>query len=130
MHGLCNLTDNPITVKKNSNFGKFVCISKKHKVFNINNMAGKISVTNQYNNTRVLGCDKINDIIPKSTGYDPSEGETEQLQTLLEDFADVFVNKDGMLGNCDLLKHEIKVPTDHCPIRQRPYKMGANKRKS
>ena len=32
---LCNISDHPVTLKRNSNVGKFVCISDRDKVFSV-----------------------------------------------------------------------------------------------
>ncbi|CAG2216090.1 unnamed protein product [Mytilus edulis] len=45
-HSLCNFTDKPITIKKNSNVGKFVCLSEKDKVFVVNESKTSASVQN------------------------------------------------------------------------------------
>ncbi|CAC5409993.1 unnamed protein product [Mytilus coruscus] len=53
--------------------------------------------------------------------------ERDQLVNLLENYSNVFLNG-GKLGNCDILQHEISMPCDQKPIRQRPYQIG-NKQK-
>ena len=40
----------------------------------------------------------------------------------------MFVNKEGKLGHCDVLEHEITIPDTCKPIRQRPYKLGAKQK--
>ncbi|CAC5365510.1 unnamed protein product [Mytilus coruscus] len=56
-------------------------------------------------------------------GRDLNDKERDQLVNVLENYSNVFVNG-GKLGNCDILQHEISMPCDQKPIRQRPYKIG------
>ncbi|CAC5391269.1 unnamed protein product [Mytilus coruscus] len=65
--------------------------------------------------------------VPPRSISDLKNIERDQLVNLLENYSNVFVNG-GKLGNCDILQHEISMPCDQKPIRQRPYKIG-NKQK-
>ncbi|CAG2216100.1 Retrovirus-related Pol polyprotein from transposon 17.6,Retrovirus-related Pol polyprotein from transposon 297 [Mytilus edulis] len=122
-HGLCNLTDKPITIKKNSNVGKFVCLSNKDKVFVVNESKTSVSVQN----TPIEDEGAVMNEILSHIGHDLNDKERDQMVNLLESYSNVFVNG-GKLGNCDILQHEISMPCDQKPIRQRPYKIG-NKQK-
>ncbi|CAG2254128.1 Retrovirus-related Pol polyprotein from transposon 17.6,Retrovirus-related Pol polyprotein from transposon 297 [Mytilus edulis] len=122
-HGLCNLTDKPITIKKNSNVGKFVCLSNKDKVFVVNESKTSASVQN----TPIEDEGAVMNEILSHIGHDLNDKERDQMVNLLESYSNVFVNG-GKLGNCDILQHEISMPCDQKPIRQRPYKIG-NKQK-
>ncbi|VDH95366.1 Hypothetical predicted protein [Mytilus galloprovincialis] len=122
-HGLCNLTDKPITIKKNSSVGKFVCLSNKDKVFVVNESKTSASVQN----TPIEDEGAVMNEILSHIGHDLNDKERDQMVNLLESYSNVFVNG-GKLGNCDILQHEISMPCDQKPIRQRPYKIG-NKQK-
>ncbi|CAG2185037.1 unnamed protein product [Mytilus edulis] len=118
MHGLCNIFDKPIKIKKNSNVGKFVCISRDDKLYDI-----KLENTQQ-----VGGVNNKRDIDLPDVSRDLKVEERGQLNDLLRKYSDVFVNKEGKLGQCDVIEHEIHIPDTCKPIRQRPYKLGANKK--
>ena len=124
IHTVCNLSDKPITVKKNSSVGKFVCLSDKDRVFVVNESnATAASAQNKHVNDN----DVMNEIF-SSIGRDLNSVEKNQLISLLQDYSNIFVNIDGKLGNCNILQHEINISSDKKPIRQRPYKIG-NKQK-
>ena len=40
---LCNISDHPVTLKRNSNVGKFVCISDRDKVFSVRDSSPAVS---------------------------------------------------------------------------------------
>ncbi|CAC5405550.1 unnamed protein product [Mytilus coruscus] len=106
-HGLCNLTDKPITIKKNSNVGKFVCLSDKYKVFVVNESKTSASVQN----TPIEDEGAVMNEILSHIGRDLNDKERDQLVNLLENYSNVFVNG-GNLGKCDTLQHEISMPCD------------------
>ncbi|CAG2196856.1 unnamed protein product [Mytilus edulis] len=118
MHGLCNIFDKPIKIKKNSNVGKFVCISRDDKLYDI-----KLENTQQ-----VGGVNNKRDIDLPDVSRDLKVEERGQLNDLLRKYSDVFVNKEGKLGQCDVIEHEIHIPDTCKPIRQRPYKLGAKQK--
>ena len=122
IHGLCNLTDKPIRIQKNTNVGKFVCLSDKDKVFNLAE-----SCATAQDKCDAMNREKMNETFPP-IGRDLNRAQRNQLIELLQEYDDVFVNKDGKLGNCGVLQHEINISNEHKPIRQRPYKIG-NKQK-
>ncbi|CAC5393824.1 Retrovirus-related Pol polyprotein from transposon 297,Retrovirus-related Pol polyprotein from transposon 17.6 [Mytilus coruscus] len=100
MHGLCNIFDKSIKIKKNSNVGKF--------------------------NTQPVGGDNKRDIDLPDVSRDLKVEERGQLNDLLRKCSDVFVNKKGKLG--DVIEHEIHIPDKCKPIRQRPYKLGTKQK--
>ncbi|CAC5393205.1 unnamed protein product [Mytilus coruscus] len=114
MHVLCNIFDKPIKIKRNSNVGKFVCISRDDKLYDVN-----------LENTQPVGRDNKRDIHLPDVSRDLKVEERGQLNDLLRKYSDVFVNKEGKLGQCDVIEHEIHIPDTCKPIRQRPYKLGA-----
>ncbi|CAC5365512.1 unnamed protein product [Mytilus coruscus] len=99
--------------------GKFVCLSDKDKVFVVNE--SKTSASVQNTPTEDEGA-VMNEIL-SHIGRDLNDKERDQLVNVLENYSNVFVNG-GKLGNCDILQHEISMPCDQKPIRQRPYKIG------
>ncbi|VDI13599.1 Hypothetical predicted protein [Mytilus galloprovincialis] len=119
MHGLCNIFDKPIKIKKNSNVVKFVCISRDDKLFDI-----KLENTQQ-----VGGVNNKRDIDLPDVSRDLKVKERGQLNELLSKHSDVFVNKEDKLGQYDVIEHEIHIPDTCKPIRQRPYKLGAKKKR-
>ncbi|CAC5372711.1 unnamed protein product [Mytilus coruscus] len=87
-HGLCNLTDKPITIKKNSNVGKFVCLSDKDKVFVVNE--SKTSVSAQ--NTPIKDEGAVMNEVLSHIGHVLRDKERNQLVNLLESYSNVFAN--------------------------------------
>ena len=119
LHRLCNISDHPVTLKRNSSVGKFVCISDRDKVFSVRDSSPAV---------REAGEARADGAIPCVKGRDLTDAEIKELNGILREYGDVFVDKSGKLGQCDMLKHEIKIPSDQRPIRQRPYKMGAKQK--
>ncbi|CAC5391938.1 unnamed protein product [Mytilus coruscus] len=54
--------------------------------------------------------------------------ERSQLNDLLRKYSNVFVNKEGKLGQCEVIEHEMHIPDTCKPIRQRPYKLGVKQK--
>ena len=116
IHGVCNLSDYPITIRKNSSVGKFICLSENDKVFVVNDSQTHACVKNDN--------DIMNELTANIEGHDLSVTEKNQLIDLLQNYSSIFVNKNGKLGKCDILEHEINIAKHHKPIRQKPYKLG------
>ncbi|CAC5423876.1 unnamed protein product [Mytilus coruscus] len=117
MHGLFNIFDKPIKIKKNSNVGKFVCISRDDKLYDVN-----------LGNTQPVAGDNKGHIDMPDISRDLKVEERGQLNDLLRKYSDVFVNKEGKLGQCGVIDHEIHIPDTCKPIRQRSYKLGAKQK--
>ena len=118
LFGIGNFTDDSIKLSKDCNVGKYVCLSKHDELYNLN------TDTSQESTNRICSAKynviNVRDQIDSSLG----EGQINDLQNLINEYEDVFVGKDGKLGKCSLLKHEIEVSEGTRPVRQRAYKIG------
>ena len=104
MFGLGNFTDQTIHLRNEINLGKIVCMNKHDKLVNLDGHSPKNKVCNIRSKSVIINVRENTD--NKSL----NEVEVAQLQNLVDKYSDVFVGKDGKLGKCSLLKHNIEVP--------------------
>ena len=112
---VANMSEKPVQLLKGTCLGKFNCINGRDGIYPMNDVPEN----------------KIEDETPTQTKHpiniDSSHLSSDQssaIKELVDNYSDIFVNKNNQLGKCDLIKHQIKVDPDQPPIRQRAYRIS------
>ncbi len=127
---LCNLSDQPVFVKKGTPVGKFVCVSAEDTFSplpdndNVDLKSPKQSQC-QTTPTKFIPFDHLD-----FSGTDLTTKQRNDIQSVVNSYSDIFVSHDNKLGKCEIIKHEIKVDPYQQPIRQRAYRVGPKQREA
>ncbi|VDI23491.1 Hypothetical predicted protein [Mytilus galloprovincialis] len=89
LFGVGNFTDKPITLSKQCNLGKFVCLSKHDKLYDFESLD---------TGSRVCNVSKSSIDVKNQADKTLSVDQISQLQDLVDKYNDVFVGKDSKLG--------------------------------
>lgn len=121
---IMNVSDSPINIPTHCTLGKFVCLSASDNIFSLDN-GTECSMGNEFSNVGVTSNNQVNIDLSQS---DISRDEKVRLSHLVDEFHDVFVGNDNILGRRDIIPHRIEVDPDHSPFRQRTCRTTPSKR--
>jgi predicted aspartyl protease len=115
-----NVTEKPVEIKRNENVAQFKCLTSGDKLYPLQVHSGVEDKCSDQPNDKNF---KPSDQISIASNSDITDSDKRRLCELVDNYSDVFVGADGILGKCDLIKHKIDL-IDKTPVRRRAYRLN------